>query len=125
MNVKDYVGEKMVLKELKEQEIEKSFYTVKFSVNIDEVLNRRLKFVADELAVTRAELTRDLVTMALVEVEKQLNLNPHDFDSNYANHLYGDLEYVSVADDNGKVFMNLPKADFIKMVKESQGEKNE
>lgn len=117
MGIKDYVGEKMALKELKEQELDKSFYNVKFSVNVDEVLNRRLKSVSAELSVTRAELVRDLVEMALGEVEEQLGLNPHDFDSDYANKLYEGMDKVPLSDLNGNVILSVPKADFIDMVK--------
>lgn len=125
MEFKEYVDEKLALKQMKEQEMDRSFNTIKFSINVDEVTNRRLKYVADQLEVTRAEFCRDIIKMALLDVERQLGLDAFNFDSEYANKLYEGLEEVPLADDYGKLLMSLPKADFIKMIRESRGEVNE
>ncbi|MEC1746785.1 hypothetical protein [Schinkia azotoformans] len=121
--IKEYVEELMLIKEFKEQELDKSYYTVKYSINIDEVTNRRLQYVANELGITRAEFSRDLIDMALAEVEKQLNLDAYDFETAYSKAIYGDMEHVPVPDSSGKTFMSIPRADFIRMVKESRGNK--
>lgn len=125
MEFEEYVNEKLALKQMRENETDKSFNTIKFSINVDEITNRRLKYVCDELEVSRAELSRDFIKMALLDVEHQLGLDAWDFDTEYANKLYEGLEDVPLVDDYGKVLMSLPKADFIKKIRESRGEINE
>lgn len=122
-DLKDYVDEKVVLKQLKEEEFEKSFYTVKFSVNVDEILNRRLKHVASELDVPRAELVRDLITFVLADLEAHLGLDHLDLDSPYGQAIYSGIESIPLRSADDKVFMSVTKDQFKTMIAEGRGEK--
>ncbi|ODA14959.1 hypothetical protein A5N86_17225 [Geobacillus thermoleovorans] len=101
MDVKEFVKEKLILKEIKESEGNARF-NVKLSINIDEVMNRRFTYVAQQLGMKRAELFRELALEALAAVEKELGLDPYDLDSSYAQLLYEGLDEINVYDVNGR-----------------------
>ncbi|MCA5250165.1 hypothetical protein K1S56_27215, partial [Klebsiella pneumoniae] len=88
-------------KEIKESEGNARF-NVKLSINIDEVMNRRFTYVAQQLGMKRAELFRELALEALAAVEKELGLDPYDLDSSYAQLLYEGLDEINVYDVNGR-----------------------
>ena len=95
MDMKEFVKEKLILKEIKEIEGSARF-NVKLSINIDEVMNRRFTYVAQELGMKRAELFRELALEALAAVEKELGLDPFDPDSSYAQRLYEGLDEINI-----------------------------
>ncbi|GKW46901.1 hypothetical protein [Planococcus sp. NCCP-2050] len=110
MDFKKYVEEIKLAKEIEEETSD----FVKFSINVDDNVNRRLKYVAGELEITRAELTRDLIERSLYQLETALELDPLDFDKPYANTLYAHLDYVTVSG------IKLAKEDFIQAIKASR-----
>lgn len=56
---------------------------VRFSVSLDFITNFRLQYLAKKLHTNRANLSADLLEMAIVESEKALGLNPFDTKSQY------------------------------------------
>lgn len=110
MDFKQYVEEVRLAKEIEEATSD----FVKFSINVDDNINRRLKYVASELEITRAELTRDLIERSLYHLEIALELDPLDFDKPYANSLYAHLDHVTVSG------IKLGKEDFIQAIKSAR-----
>ncbi|MCH4827518.1 hypothetical protein ACQKDD_15475 [Planococcus kocurii] len=110
MDFKKYVEEVRLTKEIEEATSD----FVKFSINVDDNINRRLKYVAGELEITRAELTRDLIEQSLYHLEIALGLDPLDFDKPYANSLYAHLDHVTVSG------IKLAKEDFIQAIKSAR-----
>lgn len=110
INYNKYVEEVRLSKEIEENKSD----LVKFSINVDDNVNRRLKYVAGELEITRAELTRDLIQMSLDQLERALGLDPLDFEKPYANMLYAHLDTISVSG------LKFPKEDFIQAIKDSR-----
>lgn len=107
MDFNKYVEEVRLAKEIEEATSD----FVKFSINVDDNINRRLKYVASELEITRAELTRDLIERSLYHLEIALGLDPLNFDEPYANSLYAHLDHVTVSG------IKLAKEDFIQAIK--------
>lgn len=115
MDFNKYVDEVRLSKEIDEATSD----FVKFSINVDDNINRRLKYVASELEITRAELTRDLIERSLYHLEIALGLDPLDFEKPYANSLYAHLDHVTVSG------IKLPKEDFVQAIKSARTRERE
>lgn len=119
MNVENYMHEKEV-EELHDSKIASlEFESVKVSLNLDENLDRRIRYVSSELGLKRSEFMRDLMNLALNEFENHLNLDSQDFDQPYANYVYAGMEEFKIGP------FTFTKEQFIEMVKSSKEKEEE
>lgn len=119
MDVASYLEQKEIeaLHDTKFAQLE--FETVKISLNIDDNLDRRIRYISSELELKRSEFMRDLMTLALYEFEQHLGLDPLDFDEPYANYVYAGMNDFKVGP------ITITKEQFIEMIKASRRENEE
>lgn len=114
MDVAEYLTMKEIeaLHDTKVAQLE--FETVKISLNIDDNLDRRIRYIATELELKRSEFMRDLMTLALSEFEEHLGLDSHDFDKPYANYVYAGMDEFKIGP------ITITKDQFIEMIKSTR-----
>jgi predicted DNA-binding protein len=70
--IAQYIDEIIASKEMSEiEEADK----IRFSVNIDNIDNRRLEFIVKKLEVKKTAFVREIVKLAINEAEKKLGLS--------------------------------------------------
>ncbi len=84
---------KKYLKNIQKEEVVSK---VKFSVVLDDIENARLEYIAKHLNLSRAGLAHDLIMLGVEEIERQLELDPDDTNSDYGKALGWDTDFGSV-----------------------------
>lgn len=83
----------------KEMEVAKSQHEVRFSVTISDIDDFRLRYIANELNMSRAGLAADIIRAAIVDAEAALGLNILDDTSEYGKAFRAFLEGKKKAGD--------------------------